>query len=85
MEWILTMYELIYKADARRAILKVNPATTYCIDSIKPVEAVVVVRGVWLDAGKNMYGQNLTQCSICHSNSIEGGRFCRCCGALMKN
>jgi hypothetical protein len=49
------------------------------------VEAVEAPYGVWLDAGKNMYGQNLTQCSMCHSNSIEGGRFCRCCGALMKN
>lgn len=40
--------------------------------------------GVWLDAGKNSYGQNLTQCSVCKANSIEGGRFCRCCGTLMK-
>jgi hypothetical protein len=78
------MKELIYKADARKAILKVNPTVAYCIDNIKPVEARDVVCGVWLDAGKNMYGQNLTQCSICHSNSIEGGRFCRCCGAFMK-
>lgn len=52
---------------------------------ISVVEAIEVVRGVWLDAGKNIHGQNLTNCSVCHSNSIEGGRFCRCCGALMKN
>ena len=50
-----------------------------------PVEEVrEVTHGVWLDGGKNIHGQNLTKCSICHSNSIEGGRFCRCCGALMK-
>ncbi len=52
---------------------------------IPVVEAIEVVRGVWLDAGKNIHGQNLTNCSVCHANSIEGGRFCRCCGALMKN
>ena len=52
---------------------------------IPVVDAVEVRYGVWLDAGKNMYGQNLTNCSVCHANSIEGGRFCRCCGALMKN
>lgn len=52
---------------------------------IPVVDAVEVRYGVWTDNGKNMYGQNLTQCSVCHSNSIEGGRFCRCCGALMKN
>ena len=51
---------------------------------ISVVDAVEVRYGIWTDAGKNMYGQNLTQCSVCHSNSIEGGRFCRCCGALMK-
>ena len=49
------------------------------------VEAVEARYGVWLDAGKNIHGQNLTNCSVCHANSIEGGRFCRCCGALMKN
>ena len=79
------MDELIYKADARRAILKENPAAAYCINNIKPVEARAVVQGVWLDAGKNIHGQSLTNCSVCKSNSIEGGRFCRCCGALMKN
>ena len=40
--------------------------------------------GVWLDAGKNVHGQNLTRCSVCNANSIEGGRFCRCCGAVMR-
>jgi hypothetical protein len=79
------MNELIYKADARKAILKENPAVAYCVESIKPVEAMVVVHGIWLDAGKNIHGQNLTDCSVCHANAIEGGRFCRCCGALMKN
>ena len=52
---------------------------------IPVVDAVEVVYGIWTAAGKNTYGQHLTQCSVCHSNSIEGGRFCRCCGALMKN
>jgi hypothetical protein len=79
------MDELIYKADARKAILKEHPAAGHCINKIKPVEAREVVHGVWLDAGKNIHGQNLTNCSVCKSNSIEGGRFCRCCGALMKN
>lgn len=36
--------ELIYKSDARKAVLKVNPASAYCIDNIKPVDAVEVVR-----------------------------------------
>jgi hypothetical protein len=65
-------------------VLKENPAIAYCIDNIKPAEARELVYGVWLDADKNIYGQNLTQCSVCKANAIEGGLFCRCCGAIMK-
>jgi len=36
--------QLIYKADARKAVLCVNPASTYCIDNIRPVAAVEVSR-----------------------------------------
>ena len=78
------MEELIRKADARAAVLHTNPASTYCVDNIKPVDARMNTYGVWLDAGKNLYGQNLTKCSACKANSIEGGLFCRCCGAVMK-
>lgn len=76
--------ELIRKSDARRAVLKEAPAAAYCIASIKAVDARENVYGVWLDAGKNLFGQNLTRCSVCNANSIEGGLFCRCCGAVMK-
>lgn len=36
--------QLIYKDDARKAVLCVNPAISYCIDTIKPVDAVEVSR-----------------------------------------
>ena len=36
--------ELIYKSDALRAILKADPYVSFCIDNIKPVDAVEVVR-----------------------------------------
>ena len=78
------MEELIRRSDARKAVLKSAPSAAYCISNIKPVEAKEVVHGVWLDAGKNIYGQSLTRCSVCSANSIEGGLFCRCCGAEMK-
>ena len=78
------MEGLIRKADARKAILETCPAAAHCLDGIDLVEVMEVVYGVWLDAGKNIYGQNLTRCNQCRANSIEGGRFCRCCGALMK-
>ena len=36
--------QLIYKDDARKAVLKVSPSSVWCIDNIKPVNAVEVVR-----------------------------------------
>ncbi len=36
--------QLIYKDDARRAVLRENPSTVYCIDRINPVDAAEVVR-----------------------------------------
>ena len=54
------------------------------IEAVPRADVREVVYGVWLDAGKNIHGQNLTRCSVCNSNSIEGGLFCRCCGAIMK-
>ena len=37
--------ELIYKDEARRAILQTNSMFAYCINNIKPVDAVEVVHG----------------------------------------
>ena len=36
--------ELIYKDEATRAILQTNSTFAYCINNIKPVDAVEVVR-----------------------------------------
>lgn len=37
--------ELIYKADARRAILKADPSLAYVIDEVKGVDAVEMPKG----------------------------------------
>ena len=37
--------ELIYKDDARRAVLKENPSVAFCIDRIKAVDAVELPKG----------------------------------------
>ena len=36
--------ELIYRDDARAAVLRAEPRAAFCIDRIKPVDAVEVVR-----------------------------------------
>lgn len=36
--------QLIYKDDARASVLRENPSAAYCIDNVKVVDAVEVVR-----------------------------------------
>lgn len=40
--------ELIYKDEARKAIMQTNDMFAYCIDRVKPVDAVEVVHGRWI-------------------------------------
>ena len=40
----MAIKKLIYADDARRAILEVEPKLAYCIDKVKAVDAVEVVR-----------------------------------------
>lgn len=92
----MLIIEKYYKVDDIAPMLKFLSEDTTCpihiaaeldqiVEGLPSVCAAEVRYGIWTDSGKNMYGQNLTQCSVCHSNAIEGGWFCRCCGALMKN
>ena len=70
--------ELIYKSDARRAILKADPYVSFCIDNIKPVDAVEVVHGRWAHIG-----EDCCVCSVCHKASIVDYYFCPECGTKM--
>lgn len=81
--------ELIYKDDARRAILKADPSLAYCIDNIKAVEAKAVVRGRYvmgIDEGDYEYGT----CSVCEYNEYNAfgcclpHNYCPNCGADMR-
>ena len=80
--------ELIYKDDARRAILKANPSIAFCIDNIKAVDAKAVVRGRWL-LPKESYG---FVCSVCggscwyydYEQTIGESNYCPNCGADMR-
>ena len=61
---------LIYKSDARRAVLKENPASAYCIDNIKPVDAVEVVHGRWVDRWGGKYANPHYECSVCKKSAL---------------
>ena len=77
--------QLIYKDDARREVLKSKPSIVYCIDNIKPVDAVEVVHGRWLYEGLNAVCSNCgfewfdgcQECGVCPSDV----NYCPHCGA----
>ena len=62
--------ELIYKDEARSAVLRANPASAYCIDRVKTVDAVEVVHGHWeygrWEQGHWAKGNERCRCSVCH-------------------
>jgi hypothetical protein len=78
--------KLIRASDARKAVLKVDPKSAYCIDSVPAVDAVEVVHGRWED----FCGNKMCCCSVCKAefdntcNEIHG-EWCYCpnCGAKM--
>lgn len=74
---------LVEFVGTRTSVWIYKPDLFWAIEQQPTVDAVEVVHGVWEEAGKNIYGQHLTRCSVCKANSIEGGFYCRCCGAMM--
>ena len=77
---MVTEKQLIYKNEARAAVLHENPSIVHCIDRLKVVDAVEVVHGRWenVQNGKGC-------CSNCHRlDSIDSlATHCRYCGAKM--
>ena len=78
---------LIHADEARREILREAPQLAYIIDRIKPVDAVEVVHGRWVEDRWTKW-----QCDKCHSPSPAYGyprmeyvktRYCPNCGAKM--
>ena len=83
--------ELIYKDDARRAILKADTSIAYCIDNIKPVDAKAVVCGEWIPIYNTYYNQvgewqiaDEWYCSKCEIHSRSKSNYCPNCGADMR-
>jgi hypothetical protein len=73
--------ELIYKADARKAILKENPSIAYCIDNIKGVDAVEVVRCKDCRHYKfrkpyPSYNATVKTCCRCANTRVNDDDFC---------
>lgn len=73
--------ELIYKEEARRALLRADPYVIFCIDNIKPVDAVEVIHGQW-----EYWAGGLPRCPVCgyeYTDYVECKNYCGNCGAKM--
>ena len=57
--------ELIYKDEALGAILQTNSMFAYCINNIKPVDAVEVVHGRWENNPETATLNSAYVCSVC--------------------
>ena len=70
--------ELIYKDEARGAVLYEHPAITFCIDRLKPVDAVEVVHGKWLKVQEPLGCRDVdcVECSACHESWIIDEDYC---------
>jgi hypothetical protein len=76
--------ELIYKDEAYSAVLHDNPASAYCINRIKPVDAVEVKHGWWEERLVDYESQYYTtDCSICGCSGERWYSYCPNCGAKM--
>jgi hypothetical protein len=83
--------KLIRASDARKAILKINPKSAYCIDSVPAVDAEEVVHGRWIEDDESAR----RYCSHCGFNINDDAshelygdyqvkpKYCPECGAKM--
>lgn len=80
------MNELIYKADARKAILKNFPQAAFCIESIKPVSAVLPKEAIIVEriVDHTFPSHTVFECSLCDASVKPFHNWCGICGARFK-
>lgn len=72
--------ELIYKEDARRAILGAMPSLAWTIDRIRPIEVETVSHGQWIEHPYKNYADPVYECSKCGFWTRVKYTYCPDCG-----
>jgi hypothetical protein len=72
--------ELIYKEDARRAILNAMPNLAWTIDRIHPVEGETASHGQWNEHLYESYSEPVYECSKCDFWTQLKYTYCPGCG-----
>lgn len=76
--------ELIYRADARRTLLRNYPEAAHCIERIRAVEVKEVIRANW-----TLHADGSGTCQHCHHHQLlvwdydNWMHYCPTCGAEM--
>ncbi len=80
------MSELILKSDARKAILKNYPQAAFCIDGIKPVNAIIPQEAYLEEriVDHEFPPHTVFECSVCSAKNEQYHNFCCICGAKFK-
>ena len=80
------MNELILKSDARKAILKNFPQAAFCLESIKPVNAIIPTEAILIErvVDHAFPSHTVFECSICDAMNEQYHNFCGICGAKFK-
>ena len=73
--------DLIYRRDARRAVLSNYPAGAYAIEAIKPVDATINTYADMIPAEPHQVVMTM-KCGKCGAYVLEQDYVCGGCGAL---
>lgn len=74
--------ELIYRDEARGAVLRAAPGAAYCIDRVRT--AYLSVEAERLEAKEPVSVVLTKMCSRCMCHMLPQDHFCPGCGAVMK-
>lgn len=76
--------DLVYRDDARKAVLRAAPSAAYCIDSLRVVDAMETVYADRLDAIEPVTVVLTKMCSRCKCHMLPQDHVCPGCGAIMR-
>ena len=77
--------ELIYRDDARKAVLCEVPGAVYCIDSVRAVDAIERVYITPILSNKPVSVLLTMQCNRCGAYMLQQDFFCPHCGATVRD
>lgn len=76
--------DLVYRDEARKAVLRAAPSAAYCIDSLRAVDAIECVYITPILSNKPVSVLLTMQCNRCGAYMLPQDFFCPHCGATVR-